>query len=209
MLILIGNTSCGKTTLAKLLKKEERYEHILELTTRNMREGEQNGKDYWFTTEANYREQDEAGELIGSMQFTRYQNDEYQHVYYGTRKAHVEAAGDKAVLVTNAGAAKKIKEYNDMHGNPYKIFIVHVKIDTEEQRRRLTLRGDNPLEIEKRIKSDAEALADVDTYATYTVDNSFSSPGCVCEEIKWAYEKYLHTLFKAECMQPKDIIVRS
>lgn len=194
MILLIGGTSCGKSTLAKCMNTLMQYVLILEQSTRLIRPGEVNGKDYWFVSELNYRQQLDNDELIGSMEFNRYQNGECQSVFYGTRKDHIEAAGDKAVLVTNADAAKAIKKYNEEHDNAYKVFIVHVKVNEEEQRERLKNRGDNPIEIDKRIVSDAIALADVDTYVDYTVDNSSTSPGCAAEEIVQAYSRYLASL---------------
>lgn len=194
MLILIGGTSSGKSTLAKYLKQTERYEQILELTTRIPRPGEKNGTDYWFTEGYSFTRQLENNELVGALSFNRYQNGECVTVQYGTRKDHIAKAGDKAVLVTNAGAAKLIKQYNEEHDNVYKLFIVYVKVDVDEQARRLKARGDEPEEIKKRIASDAEALADVTTYADYTVDNSSSSVGCIGTEIASMYEQYLKDL---------------
>lgn len=194
MIVLIGGTSSGKTTLAKYLRQNHRYNHVLEQTTRDMREGEKQGEDYWFNSMSSYVQQSMKDELVGALEFRRYQGGEFTPVYYGTRKDHIINAGEKSVLVTNAGAAKLIKQYNEENNNIFKIFVVHVKINPDEQRRRLAARGDSPAEIEKRTASDAEALTDVSTYADYTVDNSFSSPGCVCEEIVQAYERYLGTL---------------
>lgn len=194
MMILLGKSGSGKSTLAKCIKKVMHYVQILEQTTRNIRPGEENGKDYWYVSEPNYMQQLENDELVGSMMFNRYQNGECQNVYYGTRKAHIEQNVEKAILVTNADAAKAIKQYDKEHGNTYKIFVVHVKVNEEEQRERLKNRGDNPIEIDKRIASDAIALADIDTYADYTVDNSNTSPGCAAEEIVQAYSRYLASL---------------
>ncbi len=194
MIVLIGGTSCGKTTLAKYLRQNYRYNHVLEQTTRDMREGEKHGEDYWFNSVSNYVRQSMRDELVGALEFRRYQGGDFTPVYYGTRKDHIINAGEKSVLVTNAGAAKLIKEYNKANDNIFKIFVIHVKVDEVEQRRRLAARGDSTEEIDKRTASDAEALADVDTYANYTVDNSYSSPGCICEEIVQAYERYLSTL---------------
>lgn len=194
MMIFLGGSGSGKSTLAKYIKKTMQYVQTLEQTTRSIRPGEENGKDYWYVSEPNYIQQLENDELVGSMIFNRYQNGECQNVYYGTRKAHIEQNVEKAILVTNADAAKAIKQYDKEHGNTYKIFVVYVKVEVEEQRRRLASRGDEPQEIEKRLASDKIALADIDTYADYTVDNSYASIGCVAEEIVRAYETYLSTL---------------
>lgn len=191
MIVLVGSTSCGKTTLAKYLKSAEGFVHVLEQTTRTMRPGEVNGEDYWYVDDENYDFQYMNDELVGSMTFSRYQNGENQRVRYGTRKSQIELAGSKSVLVTNPGAAKLIKDYNKHNKGQYEIFIVYVKIDEEEQRRRLAARNDDPNEITKRIKTDTEALAGFEDFADYVVDNSYSSPGCVAEEIKQAYMKFL------------------
>lgn len=190
MIVLVGGTASGKTTLAKYLRASKQYVHVLEQTTRTMRDGEQNGKDYWFVDNTSYLHQVVNNELIGNLEFYRVQNGTATAVYYGTRKKDIEDAGLQSVLVTNADAAKQIKLYDKENGHKYKVFVVHVKIDELEQRRRLAARGDEPAEIEKRIKSDAKALVDINTYADYAVNN-ISSVGCIAEEILQAYKLYL------------------
>lgn len=48
LIILVGPTMSGKTTLMNELVKDERVEKLITHTTRPMRKGEVNGEDYFF-----------------------------------------------------------------------------------------------------------------------------------------------------------------
>ena len=52
-IILVGKTACGKSTTAKLMEKLG-YQRIVTDTTRPRREGETDGIDYQFRTQAKF-----------------------------------------------------------------------------------------------------------------------------------------------------------
>ena len=55
----------GKTTLVRMLKEEfSSIEESVSTTTRAPRVGEENGKDYWFVSEAEFKESIAAGEFL-------------------------------------------------------------------------------------------------------------------------------------------------
>uniref|UniRef100_UPI00398E3FD6 guanylate kinase-like isoform X2 n=2 Tax=Pristiophorus japonicus TaxID=55135 RepID=UPI00398E3FD6 len=87
--VISGPSGAGKSTLLKLLLKE--YEHVFGFsvshTTRNPRQGEENGKDYHFVTRDEMLRGIEAGEFI--------ENAEFSGNRYGTSKAAVQAVQAK------------------------------------------------------------------------------------------------------------------
>lgn len=52
ILAFVGPSGCGKTTLVEHIKRELGIEAIVSYTTRPMREGEVNGVDHYFVSEA-------------------------------------------------------------------------------------------------------------------------------------------------------------
>ena len=65
LFVLSAPAGTGKTTLMHRLKKEfDCVEESVSSTTRAPRVGEENGKDYWFVTEAEFKESLAKGEFL-------------------------------------------------------------------------------------------------------------------------------------------------
>jgi len=83
MLVLSSPSGAGKTTISRALLKEESHLTMsISVTTRSPRPGEENGRDYFFVTEAEYHAMVKAEGLL-----------EYARVfdnYYGTPRTYVE-----------------------------------------------------------------------------------------------------------------------
>jgi len=86
LLALSSPSGAGKTTLARRLLEAESEELVLSVsvTTRPIRPGETDGKDYWFVTEAIFHRMRDADEFLEWAQV--FGN------YYGTPRKHVEDA---------------------------------------------------------------------------------------------------------------------
>lgn len=63
---VMGKSSSGKDTLFGLLRKEKElsFQTIIPYTTRPMRAGEQNGREYFFCDEAKVAELNRQGKII-------------------------------------------------------------------------------------------------------------------------------------------------
>ena len=66
MIILSSPSGAGKTTLVKLLAKSKNYQISISHTTREPRENEANGKDYFFINEKEFKD------LINKEEFLEY-----------------------------------------------------------------------------------------------------------------------------------------
>jgi guanylate kinase len=137
----------------KLLAREPRLWFSVSATSRPRREGEVDGRDYWFLDRREFERLRDAGGFL-----------EWFDVYgdlKGTPRAPVEehlASGDDVLLEVDVQGALAVKEaYPDA-------VLVFVKAPSrEEQRRRLLQREqDDPAAIERRLaQAEAEeALAD-------------------------------------------------
>ena len=98
IIVLLGASGSGKSTIENELATHHGFEKIISYTTRQPRNGEINGKDYYFTNNDTFEEMIRDGLLA--------EYDEYsQGRLYGTLKSDY-ADGDKVVVLTPNGLRK-------------------------------------------------------------------------------------------------------
>ena len=95
IIALLGASSSGKSTIENELAMHYGYKKIVSYTTRSPRNGEENGKDYYFI------DNDTFEEVLKRDLFA--EHDEYsQNRLYGTLKSDY-VDGDKVVVLTPNG----------------------------------------------------------------------------------------------------------
>uniref|UniRef100_A0A8C7XBL0 Guanylate kinase n=1 Tax=Oryzias sinensis TaxID=183150 RepID=A0A8C7XBL0_9TELE len=144
--VLSGPSGAGKSTLLKKLMKDHEgvFGFSVSHTTRNPRPGEEDGKDYHFTTRELMQEGIDNGEFI--------ENAEFSGNMYGTSKAAVEDVRAKnliCILDVDIQGVRRIKE-TDL--NPIYISIQPPSIEILEQRLR-----DRQTETEDSLQKRLEA----------------------------------------------------
>lgn len=93
-IILIGASGSGKSTIENELNNHCGYKKIVSYTTRKPRDGEVNGKDYWFVNEDTFKD------MVKEGLFAEY--EEYsQNRFYGTLKSDYVDGDNVAVLTPN------------------------------------------------------------------------------------------------------------
>jgi guanylate kinase len=108
IIAVCGPSGSGKTTLVKKLIEEfDFFEFSISATTREKRGGEEDGKDYHFISEEDFKQRISANELI-----------EYEEVYpglfYGTLKSEIQRIwGNKKypLLDIDVMGAQNLKKY--------------------------------------------------------------------------------------------------
>lgn len=158
MLILFsGPSGVGKdTVLDVVLKKEKSLQKSVSITTRNKRENEVDGKDYYFISIPEFERMINSGEVL---EFARYGRN-----LYGTPKAPVDrwlAEGKTVILkIEVKGAAKIKKKYPDAVA----IFLMPPSMDELESR--LRFRGtESEEDIRRRLeiaRNEVKKSADYD-----------------------------------------------
>ena len=103
-IVLLGASGSGKSTIEHELSEHNGFAKIISYTTRQKRDGEENGRDYYFTNN------DTFNDMINRGLFAEY--DEYsQKRLYGTLKSdYVE--GDSVVVLTPNGLRQLKKNCN-------------------------------------------------------------------------------------------------
>ena len=151
---IMGKSASGKDTIAKLLKEKLGLKSYVMYTTRPMRVGEQEGVDYFYTTEDKIEEYRNNGKLIESR---TYQTVHGPWTYATVNDSQLEGESDIIGLGTPESFVK-VKKFFDEKGSE-KLLPVYVEIDEETRRQRAIKREEqqeNPKweEMERRLKAD-------------------------------------------------------
>ena len=172
LMVLSGFSGAGKGTLMKkLLETYDNYALSVSMTTRQPREGERDGIEYFFSTKEAFEQKIEEGGLIEYAQ--------YCGNYYGTPKAYVEeqlANGKDVILEIEIQGALQIKEKF-----PEALLLFATPPSIEELEKRLRGRGTETEEvIRKRLLRAGEEAEGMDAYDYLVINDDLER--CV-EEI--------------------------
>jgi guanylate kinase len=106
LLVISGPSGCGKgTVLSKLFENRSGLFYSISATTRSPRQGEVNGKEYYFLTKQDFEQKIEQGEML---EYASYCGN-----YYGTPASAVEeqcSKGYDTVLEIEVQGAMLVKK---------------------------------------------------------------------------------------------------
>lgn len=105
LVVVSGPSGVGKGTVLKHVLENEEFVYSVSATTRNKREGEENGVNYFFISKEDFSGMIDRNELI------EYAN--YNGNYYGTPKFFVEeklSQGKNVILEIEVKGAVQIKQ---------------------------------------------------------------------------------------------------
>ena len=166
LIVISGFSGAGKGTVIKRLREKYDYSLSISATTRAPREGEVDGREYYFKTV------DEFMSLIdynGLIEWAQYVDN-----YYGTPRKFVEeemAAGKNVILEIEVQGAMKIKA---QYPNAILIFVTTKDIETLKDR--LTSRGTETAEvIQKRISRAAEEAESMESYEFIVINDDLET----------------------------------
>lgn len=156
LVVISGFSGAGKGTLMKnLLKKYDNYALSISMTTRKPREGEQDGREYFFATKEEFEDKIKNDGLI---EYACYCDN-----YYGTPKDYVQkmlADGKDVILEIEIQGAMKVKEKF-----PQTLLLFVMPPSAEELKKRLVGRGTETEEvIAKRLHRAAEESLGIESY---------------------------------------------
>ena len=165
--VISGFSGAGKGTLMKaLLEKYDNYALSISATTRNPREGEADGREYFFVTEDRFKE------MIGQDALIEYA--QYVNHYYGTPKEYVlnqMEQGKDVLLEIEIQGALKVKERF-----PEAILIFVMPPSAEELKRRLVGRGTESMDvIHARLRRAVEEAEGMDSYDYILINDDIAS----------------------------------
>ena len=176
MIVLAGASASGKTEVAKMLAAKYGIVKAITTTTRDMRVGEVNGRDYFFVSKDTFKK------MINEERFVEFTT--YNENLYGSTKDQI--ASNKCVVVDPAG----LKAYIALNNPNIITFFLDSKEET--RMRRMHLRGDDEEKIKNRLIHDREAFkADRIPQVNYHIDSETKSVEEVADMIYQIYQEFL------------------
>jgi guanylate kinase len=165
--MVVAPSGAGKSTLVNaLLTKEPTVKLSISTTTRPPRQGEQNGREYFFTSEEDFLARRESGEFLESA--------EVHDNYYGTSRSmiaeQIKAGTDVLLEIDWQGAQQIRKQFPEAIG----IFILPPSIEALEER--LKKRGlDSPQVITRRMVAAGREVAHAFEFEYVIINNVFAT----------------------------------
>ena len=169
LIILSSPSGAGKSTMARALRAwDPTINFSVSATTRAPRPGEEDGKDYRFVGEEEFRQAVAEGEML-----------EHAHVFgnfYGSPKAPVQAAideGQDILFDIDWQGAQQIRN-SDLNTHTLSIFLLPPSIT--ELKRRLESRGQDDAEtIAKRMGKSWDEISHWDGYDFVLVNDDLDA----------------------------------
>ena len=164
LLVISGFSGAGKGTVMKRLRElHDNYALSVSATTRSPREGEQDGREYFFKTTEEFKAMIGAGELIEYAQ--------YVGNYYGTPKAYVTSqmeAGRNVILEIEIQGALNIKKMF-----PEAVLMFIMPPNAQELEKRLRGRGtEDEAAISARLARAVQESEGVENYDYIVINDT-------------------------------------
>ena len=171
LIVVSGFSGAGKGTLMKeIMKQYDNYALSISATTRKPREGEVDGREYFFRTV------DEFEKMIAQDEMIEYAK--YVDNYYGTPRAYVERKleeGKDVILEIEIQGALKVKEKF-----PDTLLMFVTPPSVEILRNRLIGRGTETMDvIEDRMRRAVEESEGMENYDYLVINDDLQE--CVEE----------------------------
>lgn len=183
MLMLVGKTCSGKTTIAKELKKLG-FKEAISYTTRPPREHETEGVEYHFITKEEFLKKEAEGFFAETVYYDVATGERW---YYGSA---VEDLADDKIIIVNRNGLKKIKNFRSL--NPVAFYIT---ASEETIWNRLRQRGDDAAEARRRLNADDTDFLGIEKYVDFSFSNDLGlKPDTVAEMIKYTYDKTMEVI---------------
>ena len=179
LVVVSGFSGAGKGTVTRrLVEENDGYALSISATSRQKREGEEEGVHYFFKTKEEFEKLIACDELIEYAQ--------YVGNYYGTPKKYVEECLNKGMNVILeievVGALQVKKKYPDA------MTVFMTTKDAATLKKRLVGRGtETPEKIEQRLKRAVEEAEYISSYDFILVNDDLDR--CI-EELKGLVESW-------------------
>ncbi len=161
LIVLSGPSGCGKGTMMAQILKDERFTVSVSATTRAPREGEIEGRSYFFLTKEEFQRRITENRLL--------EYAEYCGNYYGTPREAVEERleeGKNVILEIEVLGAFQVKERF-----PDTLLVFVIPPSLQELERRLRARGTETEEaVLARVTRAKEELSQARRY-DYVIEN--------------------------------------
>lgn len=138
MIVLVGESASGKSTIQDILCREYGYKRLVTYTTRSPRAGEKNGVDYHFIPEEEFHKLNDENYFCETAVYNGW--------HYAT--ATQDCTNDKVVVITPHGL-RQILRFNSLI-----IVSFYINVPRRDRLIKILQRGDDLEEAYRRSLSD-------------------------------------------------------
>ena len=156
MIILVGESASGKSSIEKYLVENYGYKKIVSYTTRQPRQGEVDGVDYHFISVEQF-------ELLKEQSFFA-EHAQYNSWHYGVAKE--DCTDDKVAVLTPHG----LRQVSKILGRN-KIISFYINVPRRDRLIKILQRGDNIEESYRRNLSDVGMFDGIEDEVDFVIDN--------------------------------------
>lgn len=182
MLVLIGKSASGKTTIAQNLAKKHGFHSIVTYTTRPMRKGETADVTYHYISKEDFLEKIKSG-FFAEWKSYEVNGDTW---FYGTAIGDLINADEKSVVILTPDGVRDIKRCG------VNCIVIYLYSDIDTIRRRLEARNDKSDKIEDRIKRDSRLFETAAMITDKVIQNLYTSDiDTIVDEILYHYNRIL------------------
>ena len=155
MLVLVGESASGKSSIEKYLVDNCGYNKIVSYTTRQPREGEVDGIDYHFVSVEQFESLKEQGFFA--------ENAQYNSWHYGVAKE--DCTDDKVAVLTPHGL-RQISKIDDIN-----ILSFYINVPRRDRLIKILQRGDSIEESYRRNLSDVGMFDGIEDEVDFVIYN--------------------------------------
>ena len=155
MIVLVGESASGKSSIEKCLVNDYEYNKIVTYTTRRPRNGEIDGVDYHFIDKSQFRRLKEQGFFAETAV--------YNDWYYGIAK---KDCVDNAVVVLTPHGLRQVKKLKDINVTSF-----YIEVSRRDRLIKILQRGDNIEEAYRRSLSDVGQFDGIEDEVDYVICN--------------------------------------
>lgn len=152
IIAIIGEAGTGKDYLVKQVVKKykNKFHRIISYTTRPKRDNEEEGKDYYFTTQEHFLKMIENGSILEYTEFNGW--------YYGT---HRQEFDDNTLISIGVFDPQGVR---NLQKKGYSVLVYKLCVPDKERLIRQLNREEDPdiEEIIRRYQTDKEDFANLD-----------------------------------------------
>ena len=155
MIVLIGESASGKSSIEKYLVNNYGYNKIVSYTTRPPRDGEVNGVDYHFIDKSQFRRLTEQNFFVETAV--------YRGWYYGVAKR--DCTDDKVAVLTPHG----LRQVSKVEG--INVMSFYINVPRRDRLIKILQRGDDIEESYRRNLSDVGMFDGIQDEVDYVINN--------------------------------------
>lgn len=186
-IVLSGPSGVGKGSICKSILDKFNSWYSVSMTTRSPREGEVDGKDYYFVSVSEFEKKIEEDDFL---EYAKYNNN-----YYGTLKSVINEKLDNNIDVITEIEINGARNIKKIYPDSVLIYILPPSL--EELKDRLIKRNTESIEvINERMNITMEEIKNIDIY-DYVVCN---------DDLDKACEKVINIIRSEKCKTSRNII---